>query len=95
MSRFSVMMFGPDRPGIVAAVARVLADVGCNLEESSVAILQGHAALMLVVSGPPGMSAAALDGLVAPVVRELDLQASVREIAANLDAEITLYPEIA
>jgi len=40
MSRFSVLLFGPDRPGIVAAVSRVLADAGWNLEATSVTILR-------------------------------------------------------
>jgi glycine cleavage system transcriptional repressor len=35
MSRFAVSVFGRDRPGIVAAVTRVLADAGCNLEDTS------------------------------------------------------------
>ncbi|MFL5879210.1 MAG: glycine cleavage system protein R [Actinomycetota bacterium] len=54
MARFAVSVFGRDRPGIVAAVSRVLADAGCNLEDTSMTILRGHFAMMLVVAGPPG-----------------------------------------
>ena len=49
MARFAVSVFGRDRPGIVAAVSRVLADAGCNLEDTSMTILRGHFAMMLVV----------------------------------------------
>jgi predicted amino acid-binding ACT domain protein len=34
--RFAVSVFGRDHPGIVAPVTRVLADVGCNLEDTSI-----------------------------------------------------------
>jgi glycine cleavage system transcriptional repressor len=51
MLRFAVSVFGRDRPGIVAAVTRVLADAGCNLEDTSMTILRGHFAMMLVISG--------------------------------------------
>ena len=32
MTHFAVTAIGDDRPGIVAAVARSLFDMGCNLE---------------------------------------------------------------
>ena len=41
MPRFAISIFGRDRPGIVAAVTRVLADAGCNLEDTSMTILRG------------------------------------------------------
>ena len=61
MGRFAVSVFGRDRPGIVAAVTRVLADAGCNLEDTSMTILRGHFAMMLVVAGPAGAEAADLE----------------------------------
>ena len=35
MARFALSVFGRDRPGIVAAVTRVLADAGCKLEDTA------------------------------------------------------------
>ena len=55
MARFAVSVFGRDRPGTVAAVTRVLADARCNLEDTSMTILRGHFAMMLVVAGPAGV----------------------------------------
>ena len=51
---------GVDQPGIVAAVTTPLADVGCNLEDATSTILRGHFAMMVVVSGPDGLTAEAL-----------------------------------
>jgi len=80
MHRFSVSLFGPDRPGIVAAVSRVLVDAGYNLEDTSVTILRGHVAMMLVVAGPPAVRASDFEVALAPVTRQFDLKANVRAI---------------
>src|SRR5918992_4894586 len=84
MARFAVSVFGRDRPGIVAAVTRVLADAGCNLEDPSMTILRGHFAMMLVVSGPAGAAAGDLEAGLGPVAGRLDLQVSVRALAGEV-----------
>jgi glycine cleavage system transcriptional repressor len=81
MTRFAVSVFGRDRPGIVAAVTRVLADAGCNLEDTSMTILRGHFAMMLVVAGPAGVGEPELRAGLDPVAGRLDLQVSVRQVA--------------
>ena len=86
MMRFAVSVFGRDRPGIVAAVTRALADVGCNLEDTSMTILRGHFAMMLVVSGAAGTAPADLEARLAPVAGRLDLQVSVRVVADEVTA---------
>lgn len=49
MAELAVTAFGADRPGIVAAVARVLHDHGGNVEDSAMTILGGHFAIVLLV----------------------------------------------
>ena len=61
MGRLWLSALGADRPGIVAAVSSVLVDLGCNLEDSTMTNLQGHFAVLLVVSAPDGLTAAALE----------------------------------
>ena len=48
--RLAVTAIGADRPGIVAAVTGVLTDHGGNIEDSTMSILGGHFAMMLVVA---------------------------------------------
>jgi glycine cleavage system transcriptional repressor len=84
--RFAVSVFGRDRPGIVAAVTRVLADAGCNLEDTSMTILRGHFAMMLVVTGPPGVAPSELEAGLGPVADRLDLQVSVRAVTDEVTA---------
>jgi glycine cleavage system transcriptional repressor len=43
---------GPDRVGIVDDVAAAVSQVGCNIEESKMAVLGGEFALIMLVSGP-------------------------------------------
>jgi glycine cleavage system transcriptional repressor len=80
MGRCTISVFGRDRPGIVAAVTRELADSGANLEDSSMTILRGHFAMMLVVLAPPEIDAEELATRLEPVRLRLDLDVSVRAI---------------
>lgn len=78
MPRLAISTIGADRPGIVAAVSRVLLEHGCNLEDTSMSRLHGEFVMMLVVAGPS--SAQALSEALRPVAAELDLLVGVREI---------------
>ena len=55
MGHYAVSAVGADRPGIVAAVTGVFLENGCNLEDTSMTILRGHFAMMLVVAAPDGL----------------------------------------
>ncbi len=88
MYRFAVSVFGRDRPGIVAALSRALFDAGCNLEDCTMTILRGHFAMMLVVLGPPGSAAGALERLLDPPADRFELQISVREVADDITRAI-------
>src|SRR5664280_1086412 len=49
MGALAITAIGDDRPGIVAAVTEVLVAVDANLEDTSMTILRGHFAMMLIV----------------------------------------------
>ena len=61
VTHFAVTAVGADRPGIVAAVTGAFVDHGCNLEDSSMTILRGQFAMMLVVDAPAGVGAGELE----------------------------------
>jgi glycine cleavage system transcriptional repressor len=52
MRHVALSAIGRDRPGIVAAVSKVLFDHECNVEDSTMSILRGHFTMMLIVSVP-------------------------------------------
>jgi glycine cleavage system transcriptional repressor len=80
MAHFAVSAVGSDRPGIVAAVTQVLVDKDCNLEDTSMSILRGHFAMMLVVAGPSSLDAAGLESALVGSTGGFDLVVAVREI---------------
>ena len=45
----AVTVLGDDRPGIVADVTTALAGLGCNLEDSTMTLLRGHFAMVVLV----------------------------------------------
>jgi glycine cleavage system transcriptional repressor len=57
---FAVSGVGLDRPGIIAAVAERLVAHGVNVTDSEMAILRGHFAMMLLVTGADSLDAEAL-----------------------------------
>ena len=81
MPRFALSALGADRPGIVAAVSGSLVDAGCNLEDSTMTILQGHFAILLVVAAPEAVTAESLEAALAPAAERFDLVTVVRPLA--------------
>ena len=83
MSLLTVTAIGADRPGIVATVTGALVDRGCNLEDTSMSILRGHFAMVLLVAAPEGLEPSTLEAdLDAVVARSgLDLDVAVRAVA--------------
>ena len=61
----AVTVLGHDRPGIVADVTRALADLHGNLEDSTMTLLRGHFAMVLLVH--TGASAAAVEAALRPL----------------------------
>lgn len=80
MGRFSLSAVGRDQPGIVAAVTGVLAAHGGNLQDSTMATLQGQFAIVLIVAAPDGTDAAAIEADLAPVAAHYDLVVAVRAL---------------
>ncbi len=84
MVRFSLSAVGADRPGIVAALTGALVDAGCNLLDSTMAILQGQFAVLLVVSAPDTVSAQSIETVLAPAARRFELMLAVRPLAGSV-----------
>ena len=86
MGHLAVSALGADRPGIVAAVTGVLVEQGCNLEDTSMSILRGHFAMMLVVAAPDGVDAGILERALAAAAERFELVVAVRAIDDDVPA---------
>ena len=84
MGLLAVTVIGTDRPGIIADATAALADAGGNLEDSSMTILRGHFAMMLLVATdrPVGRVEEALE----PLARDGSLLVAVRAVPPEADA---------
>jgi glycine cleavage system transcriptional repressor len=74
----AVTAVGADRPGIIARVTGVLYEHGGNLEDSSMTILGGHFAIMLLVS--VDADAATLEADLVEATGDLGLVVAVRPV---------------
>lgn len=75
-----VAAIGDDRPGVIAALAGVLVEQGCNLSDAQMSVLQGHASMMLVVDCPPSLDADELQVSLAEGTKELGHDVWVRPL---------------
>jgi glycine cleavage system transcriptional repressor len=74
---------GPDRPGIVAAIAEALFAADCNLEDSSMTQLRGEFAILLIVRLPPSGEVEALERRLGQVTGEMGLTLALRRLTAE------------
>lgn len=78
--KMALTAVGRDRPGIVAGVTRILFEHGCNLEDSSMTILEGEFAMILLVAAPDGAALEALRADLQGVADRLHLVLAFREL---------------
>ena len=74
----AVTVLGHDRPGIIAETTGQLAGLGLNLEDSTMTLLRGHFAMMLICSGD--VAADAIESALAPLTTDGSLTVTVREV---------------
>ena len=75
---YAVTVLGHDRPGIIAATTAGLAELGLNIEDSTMTLLRGHFAMMLLCRG--GSDAGAIERALAPLAARGDLDVAVRPV---------------
>jgi glycine cleavage system transcriptional repressor len=85
VSQLAVTVIGHDRPGIIADVTGVLAELGSNLEDCSMTLLRGHFAMTLVLS--TGAAATDVQEALARVTADRGLLVSVAEVPPEPEHE--------
>ena len=78
MTRHAITVLGHDRPGIIAETTGRLAGLGLNLEDSTMTLLRGHFAMMLVCGGDVPDSE--IETALAPLGEDGTLTVTVREV---------------
>ncbi|KAA1418757.1 ACT domain-containing protein [Nocardioides humilatus] len=79
---YAVTVLGHDRPGIIAEVTAGLADLGLNIEDTTMTLLRGHFAMMLVCSTEGA------DGRVAPS----EIEHALTPLTAGGELDVSVRP---
>ncbi len=81
MPLLAITVLGHDRPGIIAETTGVLAHLGLNIEDSTMTLLRGHFAMMLITDGD--VDAATAEESLGGLTADGSLSVSVREVPAE------------
>jgi len=97
MEKVIISVLGPDRPGIIASISRILYEQDCNIENISQTILQSEFSGIFIVALPPNQTAERLHKDLNIELNPLDLQAFVRHlrpktVAASVKEGQPFYP---
>ena len=82
MEKIVISVVGTDRPGIVAAVAKVLFENQCNIEDVSQTIQQGEFAALFIAASPQGCSQEALRVQLKAGLSPLGLEVLLKPLSA-------------
>lgn len=83
MHHLSITAIGRDRPGIVAAVTKVLFEQGCNLADCAMTMLSGQFAMIMLLEAPGELSADNLGEALRGVESSLGLSIDVHEASGG------------
>lgn len=81
--QIALSAIGRDRPGIVAGLAKVLYEKGCNLEDSSMTLLKGEFAIQLLVTLPADFDVQSFSWEIRKVAESMGLTLVIRELTAE------------
>ena len=91
MTLHAITVLGHDRPGIIAETTAALAGLGLNIEDSTMTLLRGHFAMMLITDGSSagadierGLAGLTADGSLSVTVSEVPTEEPRRSGAAYL-----------
>ena len=91
MKRFIISVLGKDRPGIIAAVTKVLFDLELNIEDVSQTILQNQFSGIFIASGPETLSYSSLQQTLKSSTVNFDLHFYTRNRWSSIRRYLTPY----
>jgi len=82
-SYYAVSVVGADRPGIVSGISEALYHLGCNIADSSCAMLAGEFAMILIISHPKPFTKAHLLEELKPACERMGMTLAVRSLQSG------------
>ena len=93
MSKVILSVLGHDRPGIVAAVAKVLYEQNCNIENVSQTILQTEFAGSFIVTLPTDLPLERLRDLLLAEMAQMEMHVHIKPIADKIAVQASKTSE--
>jgi glycine cleavage system transcriptional repressor len=88
----AITVLGHDRPGIIAETTERLAGLGLNLEDSTMTLLRGHFAMMLVCDGD--VAASRIEETLVTLTTDGLLTVTVREVPRETGPDVAGTPYV-
>lgn len=85
MTLQAITVIGQDRTGIIAETTGVLAELGLNLEDTTMTLLRGHFVMMMICAG--SATSAEIEGAMSALTADGTLTVSVSEVPASPEHE--------
>jgi glycine cleavage system transcriptional repressor len=79
-STICLTVLGRERPGIVAAITGILYDADCNICDSTMTILAGEFAMLVIAELPENLTNAHLDQALSEVQHRFDLSVFIKRL---------------
>lgn len=76
----SLSAIGKDRTGIVSSISEILFKLGCNIEDSTMTLLSGQFAVILLLACPKNSDISKMKRSLNSSLKKLDLSFSVNEV---------------
>lgn len=80
MKKHIIFAVGKDQPGIVAPFTQLLYENRCNLEDSSMTLLEDYFTMLFIVHSPEDLTTAALQERLQTVSQDFQLQLAIFSI---------------
>ncbi len=80
MKKLIISAVGKDQPGIVAAFTKILFETGCNVEDTSMTLLEDHFTMLFIVHAPATMTVESLRERLESVLKDFRLLLDIHTI---------------
>jgi glycine cleavage system transcriptional repressor len=84
MNKVIISVIGPDKPGIIASIAKALFESGCNIENVSQTILQGEFSGIFIASMDQEVSTAVLQSDLRGKIAPLGQHVHVKQLGQSI-----------
>jgi len=77
---FCLSAIGKDKTGIVSSISKVLFELGCNIENSTMTLLSGQFAMILLIAFPKNPDESKIKSKIKSTLKNIGLSFSISEV---------------